>query len=82
MIVIIGGIFSILLGIVAYFLKQLLRDFKKVESDLTEVKNITALIKAEFRGNQDLLNQKVEFMDNRLSRVETFIFNIQENENK
>lgn len=82
MIVIIGGIFSILLGIVAYFLKQLLRDFKKVESDLTEVKNITALIKAEFRGNQDLLNQKVEFMENRLSRVETFIFNIQENENK
>ncbi|MGK7392851.1 MAG: hypothetical protein ACNS60_21025 [Candidatus Cyclobacteriaceae bacterium M2_1C_046] len=82
MVVIVGGILSILLGIVAYFLKQLLNDFKKVESDLAEVKSITALIKAEFRGNQDLLNQKVEFMENRVSRIEKFIFNLKENESK
>ncbi|MGK7392890.1 MAG: hypothetical protein ACNS60_21230 [Candidatus Cyclobacteriaceae bacterium M2_1C_046] len=82
MVVIVGGILSILVGIVAYFLKQLLNDFKKVESDLTEVKNITALIKAEFKGNQDLLNQKVEFIENRLSRIEKYIFNIKENEIK
>ena len=82
MVVIIGGILSILTGMVAYFLKQLLNDFKKVESDLAEVKSITALIKAEFRGNQDLLNQKVEFMENRVSRIEKFIFNLKENESK
>lgn len=82
MVIIVGGVLSILVGTVAYFLKQLLNDFKKVERDLTEVKNTTALIKAEFKGNQDLLNQKVEFIENRLSRIEKYIFNIKENEIK
>ncbi|MCB0496165.1 MAG: hypothetical protein KDC79_08510 [Cyclobacteriaceae bacterium] len=79
--IIIGGILSILIGTSAYFLKQLLSDFKKVERDLAEVKSITALIKAEFKGNQELLNQKVEFMDNRVSRIEKLIFKIQDHEN-
>jgi len=80
--VIASGILCVLVGVVAYFLKQLLADFKKVEKDLTEVKNTTALIKAEFNGNQKLTNQKIAFMDARLTKVENVLFNIPEHENK
>jgi hypothetical protein len=33
------SLMSVLLAIVAYFLKQLHTDFKRVEKDVTEVKN-------------------------------------------
>ena len=63
-----------LLSVVAYFTKQLHRDFKGVEKDLSEVKATTSLIKAEFKGINDLMNQKIEFLEKRLNHVETFIF--------
>jgi hypothetical protein len=62
---------SLLLGIVAYFLKQLLTDFKRVEKDVVEVKTTTALIKAEFKGINDLLNQKIEFLEKRVNHFES-----------
>jgi hypothetical protein len=63
-----------LLGVVAYFLKQLLTDFKRVEKDLSEVKTTTALIKTEFKGINDLMNQKIEFLEKRLNHFETVFF--------
>lgn len=63
-----------LLGVVAYFLKQLLRDFKRMEKDVGEVKATTALIKLEFKGINDLMNQRIEFLERRLSQVECLIF--------
>lgn len=65
---------SLLLGIVAYFLKQLLTDFKRVEKDVVEVKTTTALIKAEFKGINDLLNQKIEFLEKRINHFESLFF--------
>jgi hypothetical protein len=65
---------SLLLGIVAYFLKQLLTDFKRVEKDVVEVKTTTALIKAEFKGINDLLNQKIEFLEKRVNHFESLFF--------
>lgn len=69
-----GIIISVLLSVVAYFTKQLHRDFKHVEKDVTEVKTTTSLIKTEFKGINDLMNQKIEFLEKRLNHVETFIF--------
>jgi len=57
---------------VAFFIKQIHRDFKQVEKDLAEVKATTSLIKAEFKGINDLMNQKIEFLDKRLTHVETY----------
>jgi hypothetical protein len=65
---------SLLLGIVAYFLKQLLTDFKRVEKDVTEVKTTTALIKTEFKGINDLMNQKIEFLEKRINHFESLFF--------
>ena len=62
---------SLLLGIVAYFLKQLLTDFKRVEKDVVEVKTTTALIKTEFKGINDLMNQKIEFLEKRINHFES-----------
>jgi hypothetical protein len=68
------SLMSLLLAVVAYFLKQLLTDFKRVEKDVTEVKTTTALIKTEFKGINDLMNQKIEFLEKRINHFETLFF--------
>ena len=69
-----GIIITVLLSVVAFFTKQLHKDFKGVEKDLGEVKATTSLIKAEFKGINDLMNQKIEFLEKRLKHVETFVY--------
>ena len=69
-----GIIVSLLLSLVAFFTKQLHRDFKRVEKDLSEVKTTTSLIKTEFKGINDLINQRIEFLEKRLNHIESFIF--------
>jgi hypothetical protein len=69
-----GIIITLLLSVVAFFTKQLHRDFKRVEKDVIEVKTTTSLIKAEFKGINDLMNQKIEFLEKRLNHVETFVY--------
>jgi hypothetical protein len=69
-----GIIISLLLSVVVFFVKQLHRDFKRVEKDLGEVKTTTSLIKTEFKGINELMNQKIDFLEKRLNHVETFIF--------
>ena len=73
-----GIIISLLLSLVAFFVKQLHRDFKHVEKDLGEVKTTTSIIKTEFKGINDLKNQRIEFLEKRLNHIETFIFNNKE----
>ena len=68
-----------LLGVVAYFLRQLLVDFKRVEKDVSEVKTTTALIKTEFKGINDLTNQKIEFLEKRINHFETLYFKHSDN---
>ena len=68
-----------LLGVVAYFLKQLLTDFKRMEKDVSEVKSTMALIKTEFKGINDLMNQKIEFLEKRLNHFEFNHFKQNEN---
>jgi hypothetical protein len=69
-----GSLLSILLGAVAYFLKQLHSDFKRVEKDVAEVKTTMALIKTEFKGINDLMNQKIEFLEKRINHFESLFF--------
>ena len=54
-----GFISSVLLAVVAYFIRQLHTDFKSMEKDMTEVKTMALIIKTEFKSGNDLLNQKV-----------------------
>ena len=68
--VLFGSISSVLLAVVAYFIKQLHVDFKKMEKDLTEVKTMALLIKTEFKNSYDLLNQKVNYLERRLDQIE------------
>lgn len=76
------ALISVIMGVVAYFLRQLHSDFKHAEKDLTEVKATTALIKAEFKGINDLMNQKIEFLEKRVNHFEKVIFKQKENEKK
>lgn len=56
--VLFGSVSSLLLAVVAYFIKQLHSDFKKMEKDITEVKTMALLIKTEFKNSYDLLMEK------------------------
>jgi len=71
--VVFGSLISMLLAIVAYFIKQLHSDFKKMEKDLTEVKTMALLIKTEFKNSYDLLNHKVDYLEHRVNNLEKII---------
>ena len=68
--VLFGSLISLLLSVVAYFIKQLHTDFKRIEKDLVEVKTMALLIKTEFKSSSDLLNQKVDYLEHRVQKLE------------
>jgi len=75
-----GTLFTLLLSIVAYFIKQLHTDFKSMEKDLVEVKTMALIIKTEFKSGNDLLNQKVEYLEKRVNNIELTILKNQDYE--
>jgi hypothetical protein len=78
--VLFGSLISVLLSVVAYFIKQLHTDFKRMEKDLVEVKTMALIIKTEFKSGNDLLNQKVEYLEKRINNIELSILKNQEYE--
>ena len=78
--IVFGSIISLLLSIVAYFIKQLHTDFRRMEKDLTEVKTMAILIKTEFKSSNDLLNQKVDYLEKRVHNIELTILKHSDNE--
>ena len=78
--VLFGSLISLLLSVVAYFIKQLHTDFKRMEKDLVEVKTMSLLIKTEFKSSSDLLNQKVDYLEHRVQKLELSIFKNHEHE--
>jgi hypothetical protein len=78
--IIFGSLISVLLSIVAYFIKQLHSDFIRMEKDLTEVKTMAILIKTEFKSSNDLLNQKVDYLERRVNKIELIILKHSDNE--
>ena len=75
-----GTLITLLLSVVAYFIKQLHTDFKSMEKDLIEVKTMALIIKTEFKSGNDLLNQKVEYIEKRVNNLELFIYKNQDYE--
>ncbi|HHT9079496.1 hypothetical protein [Flavobacterium psychrophilum] len=75
-----GTLITLLLSIVAYFIKQLHTDFKSMEKDLIEVKTMALIIKTEFKSGNDLLNQKVEYLEKRVNNIELTILKNQDYE--
>jgi hypothetical protein len=51
-----------------------------MEKDLTEVKTMAILIKTEFKSSNDLLDQKVDFLEKRVHNIELTILKHSENE--
>jgi hypothetical protein len=78
--VLFGTLITLLLSVVAYFIKQLHTDFKSMEKDLIEVKTMALIIKTEFKSGNDLLNQKVEYLEKRVSIIELSLLKNHENE--
>ena len=68
--VLFGFISSVLLGIVAYFIRQLHSDFRKMGENLADVKTTGILIRSEFKTGHELLNQKVEYLEQRINKIE------------
>lgn len=78
--VLFGSLISVLLSVVAYFIKQLHTDFKRMEKDLVEVKTMALIIKTEFKSGNDLLNQKVEYLEKRVNNIEMLCIHEHQNE--
>ena len=78
--VLFGTLITLLLSVVAYFIKQLHTDFKSMEKDLIGVKTMALIIKTEFKSGNDLLNQKVEYLEKRVNNIELTIYKNQDYE--
>ncbi|WP_310558074.1 hypothetical protein [Flavobacterium sp.] len=78
--VLFGTLITLLLSVVAYFIKQLHTDFKSMGKDLVEVKTMALIIKTEFKSGNDLLNQKVEYLEKRVHNIELTILKNQDYE--
>ncbi len=78
--VLFGTLITLLLSVVAYFIKQLHTDFKSMEKDLIEVKTMALIIKTEFKSGNDLLNQKVEYLEKRVNNIEMLCIHELQNE--
>ena len=78
--VLFGTLITLLLSVVAYFIKQLHTDFKSMEKDLIEVKTMALIIKTEFKSGNDLLNQKVVYLEKRVNNIELVILKNQDYE--
>ena len=75
-----GTLITLLLSIVAYFIKQLHTDFKSMEKDLIEVKTMALIIKTEFKSSSELLDQKVNYLEKRVSKLEMLCIHEHQNE--
>jgi hypothetical protein len=70
-----GIVISILLSLVVYFVRLLHVDFRRMQKDIAEVKTTTQLIKSEFKGGLQLINQKVSQLEAKVKQFETIFFN-------
>ena len=75
-----GTLITLLLSVVAYFIKQLHADFKSMGKDLFEVKTMALIIKTEFKSGNDLQNQKVEYIEKRVDNLESVTYKNQDYE--
>lgn len=60
-----GALISILLSVIAYFVRQLHGNFRQVEQDMAEVKTAVEVIKTELKANYELLKLRMAFLEHR-----------------
>lgn len=64
------SIASLLFSLVAWFVRQLHADFKRFEQDIGEIKTSIRLIQADMKSGDELINQRIGFLERRLSLLE------------
>lgn len=65
-----SSIASLLLSLVAWFVRQLHADFKRFEQDIGEIKTSTRLIQADMKSGDELINQRIGFLERRVAILE------------
>ena len=70
-----GLLISILLSLVVYFVRMLHVDFRRMQKDIAEVKTTTQLIKSEFKGGLELVNQRVGQLEAKVKQFEAIFYN-------
>jgi hypothetical protein len=70
-----GLLISILLSLVVYFVRMLHVDFRRMQKDIAEVKTTTQLIKSEFKGGLELVNQRVSQLEAKVKQFESIFYN-------
>ena len=70
-----GILISVLLSMVVYFVSLMHVDFRRMQKDIAEVKSTTLLIKSEFKGGLELVNQRVSQLEAKVKQFETIFYN-------
>ncbi|WP_207536160.1 hypothetical protein [Desertivirga arenae] len=77
---ILGSILSLIFSVIAFFVRQLHSDFKKVEQNLFEIKTSTELIKANMHNENRRIFERINFHEKRLEQLELYLLNSFETE--
>ena len=70
--IILGAVFSLLFSLIAYFLRQIHSDFRKVEQSVSEIKISIELIKSNTRSLALRLGQQIHFLEKRVDHLENY----------
>ncbi|MEO5912073.1 MAG: hypothetical protein ABIP95_14375 [Pelobium sp.] len=73
---VLGAFLSVLLGVIAWFIRQLHQDFRQVQQQVSLLQQTAKVIQTESRSAYELLKLRINFLDWRIggqsSNVEQF----------
>lgn len=70
---ILGSILSVLFSVIAFFIRQLHNDFRKVERKLCEIITSTEVIKANMHSESVRVFERLNFHEKRLEQLEVYL---------
>ncbi|WP_207532962.1 hypothetical protein [Desertivirga arenae] len=70
---ILGAILSLLFSVIAFFVRQLHSDFRRVEQNLSEIITSTEVIKANMNAESVRIFERINFHEKRLEQLEVYL---------
>ena len=79
---ILSSIISLLFSIIAFFIRQLYQEFRKVELTVSEIRTSTEVIKVNIESESTRTRERMKLQEKRMEQLEYHLLNEHENKRK